>query len=151
MSQDRKTQDDLYVGILVAVLHPRSGNITWGFKEYDPNDKTDFPLPVQFEEAGKIVETKNPGRVFEVQNGDALVVFIDHGYKHPLVRGFVNLDYETGKVADPENPDTQIQMIGESRVNGIPTNIAADMWYEVFFEGRPAVLFRQKADALNAA
>ena len=58
MSEDRKTTDDLYVGILVAVLHPRTGNITWGFKEYDPANKTDFPLPLQFRDAGKIVESK---------------------------------------------------------------------------------------------
>jgi hypothetical protein len=151
MSQDRVTQDDIYVGILVAVLHPRTGHITWGFKEYDPSDKADFPLPLQFKDAGKIVEPKNPGRVFDVQNGDALVVFIDHGYTHPLVRGFVNLDYDAGKVTDPAIPDAEVQMIGDNRVSGIPTNMHIDTWREIFAEGRPAVLFRQKTDALNAA
>jgi hypothetical protein len=154
MSQDRKTQDDLYVGILVAVLHSRTGNITWGFKEYDPDDKTDFPMPLQFRNAGEIVEPKNPGRVLEVQTGDALVIFVDHEYKRLLRPSFyVDLDYEAGKVPDPEIPNTQVQMIGESRVNGIPNNIDVETWREVFSEGRPAVLFRPRpsATALNAA
>lgn len=151
MTEDRAKTDDMFVGILIAVLHPRTGHITWGFKEYDPADKENFPLPVQFKEAGKLVKHKNPGRVLDVQNDDALVVFVDHGYTHMVIRGVVTLDYEIGKVPDPLKPGEQVQMLGSSRVNGIPTNIDTTIWCEAFFEGSPAILFRRKASALNVA
>ena len=42
-------------------------------------------------------------------------------------------------------------MIGESRVSGIPTNMAADTWLEMFSEGRPAILFKIKGVQLKVA
>ncbi len=145
MSEERAQQDDVFVGIIFATLHPGTGHITWCFKEYDPEDKASFPVLMQFKQAGELFVPKNPGRVLDVQNGDALVVFMDREYKHPLVRGKVKLDYEIGKVPDPLKPDEQVQMIGGNRVNGIPTNVDPITWSELFFEGRPAALFRQTA------
>ena len=151
MIENRKEQDDLFVGILVATLHPMSGRITWCFREYDPKDKENFPLPLQFQQAGEFFAPQNPGRVLDIQNNDALVVFVDRGYTKPLLRGIVALDYETGKAPDPANLAEQVQMIGESRVSGIPTNIEPQQWIELFFEERPAVLFRKKSAALRVA
>jgi hypothetical protein len=42
-------------------------------------------------------------------------------------------------------------MIGANRVNGIPTNFDPEKWVEVFFEERPALLFRKKPAALRVA
>ena len=145
MIENRKEQDDLFVGMLFTTLHPENGRITWCLKEYDPDDKENFPLPLQFKQAGEFFAPQNPGRVLEVQNDDGLVVFIDRAYTRPLLRGMVSLDYETGKVPDPTNQHEKVQMIGKSPVNGIPTNIPPEQWCEIFYEGRPAVLFRRKS------
>jgi hypothetical protein len=42
------------------------GRIAWCFKEYDPNNREEFPLPIEFIQAGEHFTQKNPGRVFSV-------------------------------------------------------------------------------------
>jgi hypothetical protein len=151
MIEDRAKQDDMHVGVVFATLHPSNGRVSWCFKAYDPDDHQSFPVSIQFKQAGKLFIPKNPGEILEIENDDALVVFVDRAYTHPELSRYVSLDYEAGKVPDPQKPDEQVQMIGANRVNGIPTNIDPEKWVEVFFEERPALLFRKKPAALRVA
>lgn len=151
MLENNEQQDDLFFGMLFVTLRPSNGHVAWCFKEYDPDDRENFPVPVQFKQAGKIVVPHNPGQVFEVENQNSLVIYVDQGYRHPLARGFVKLDYDIGKIPDPQKPDEQVQMIEGTRVNGIPTNVDPVAWSELFYEGRPATLIRRKMFEKTAA